>query len=139
MEETQEARAKKTNVGPLFGVTLNEVISAVKVCGDTSVLEALYPWAFKEAEMMAVMEKRAEPEERGEEHKEEEFVIRMTRKEAEVLRCITGHVLGKDSGPHVVTHKMYTELLRQGVEKTYKNVNIITLPDTWKEFYKEEE
>ncbi len=54
-----------------YGVCFDDVMEAAEVCPDTSVLEALFPWAFETAEGKELLERKRVTAEKREEKKTE--------------------------------------------------------------------
>lgn len=125
-----------------YSIRYGDVLNATEICVDTSVLEKLFPWVFETTEGKELLEKKkADTKDRKQELKKdkEEFVLRMDRKTAEVLRCVVGLITGDKKGPRGAMDKIHADLCKQGlVHPCCNSKGTIDLPDTWKNFEKED-
>lgn len=130
-------------------IKFENILKAAEACGDTSVLEALFPGAFETEEGKALLEKKKAivkentrvltPE------KEEKITLILDKKKASLLRQLCLQVEGstkksKDS-PDRFVQEIYDYLNSKGVELVPEYFQIkgnrLVLPDTWEEFYGE--
>lgn len=129
-----------------FGVTKRQALRAAEVCGDTSVLEILFPLAFKTKEgeellkkKKAALKKEAEkekpPEKSPQVTSEAEFVLKMDKRTLNAVASILGCFGGAPEGPRGAMQDVSNQLKKQGAENTYfrigDNGKTKYLPDTW--------
>lgn len=106
-----------------LGVMFGDLIVAFKACGDTSVLEVLYPWFKETPEGKKIFKEKAT--ERGKEtakkiekkvsKKKGSFTFTLSNKEAQILHTILANIEGSLSGPRGVADKVVDELERKGI------------------------
>ena len=118
-----------------FGVMFKDLLKALEVCGDTSVLEVLYPWLKDTKEGKKLLKKKKAvltkkpPKKRAEKEtkpEEDEIILKMSRKTAEVLNTVVQHVGGPPTGPRGEIDKIYKNLGKQKVGY-YTNCSIGTI------------
>ena len=119
-----------------IGIEFKNILRALDICGDTSVLEALYPWLENTPEGKEILErKKAEADEQQEVVKtKEEVVIKVDKRTARVIKSIMGHVssIGR-GGPREATYKVYMQLDNLGIT-SYNNIrhnDAVSFPDSW--------
>lgn len=105
-----------------YGVAFKNLLNALEACGDTSVLEALYPWLPKTTEGKAILEKKKAtvekeaPKDKSSKDKDQEKVIlELTRREAEVICTLFQHISGSVSGARGVTEELIKRFYAQGI------------------------
>lgn len=129
-----------------LGVAFKSLLKALEVCGDTSVLEALYPWLPETPEGKKILDKKKEakckkPAPKPKKKAEGEVILTMTMVEAEVLRCALGSLAGvgeseKGKNPKRIAENIHFNLVNQKVGHVYKCRSGGSIPRNWKDFYK---
>lgn len=124
-----------------YGVHFEDIMNAAEVCGNTSVLEKLFPWAFNTDIGKEILERKKAEEKKEppkpEKTEEDEITLSLTKREARVLRFVTGNAHGDTSGPMGDNNNVYQKLCDL-VPLTYSTLkeNTAKLPNTWEEFDK---
>lgn len=133
-------KPKVANTPHAFALTTHEnILEAAKVCGDTSVLEKLYPQVFKSpAGKRVLITKKVVAENNAaigrikKIKKSKEITLTLDTKTAQVLDTVTRWIGGSPSGPRGAMDKIGGMLEAQGVKHYRKGIsNAIHFGDAW--------